>query len=170
MAVLIPGTAATLNGLRDAIYANARLKGWWETDRPMAQSLVLVVSELAEAVEAYRNDQIGTHYEAGSPAKPEGVVPELADAVIRLLDIAGRFGIEQRLPDAIRRHTSDFFPDMFGIMARVVRLREDYPQDAIPMIENLAMTWVSRAEFWATVMEKHQYNLGREYRHGGKRA
>jgi NTP pyrophosphatase (non-canonical NTP hydrolase) len=170
MVVLVPGTASTLNALRDAIYANAKMKGWWETERSMAQSLVLVVSELAEAVEAYREDRIATHYGADSPSKPEGVVAELADAVIRLLDIAGRFGIEQQLPDSIRRHHGDFFPDMFGIMARVVRLREDYPKDAIPMIENLAMTWVSRADFWGTVLEKHRYNLGREYRHGGKKA
>lgn len=73
----------------------------------LMQALMLVVSELAEAVEDYRdhpNDVAVIKYEStaignymspdGVPPKPYGFPIELADAVIRLGDLCGRYGID----------------------------------------------------------------------------
>jgi len=47
--------------------------------------LMLVVSELSEALEEYRNS---TPYSYKIDGKPEGIGPELADVLIRVGDIA----------------------------------------------------------------------------------
>lgn len=64
----------------------------------LMQALMLVVSELSEAVEDYRDDPLRIteiKYEKdGKDGKPFGFPIELADAVIRLGDLCGRHGID----------------------------------------------------------------------------
>lgn len=68
----------------------------------LMQALMLVVSELAEAVEDYRDNPLAItdiRYEdhdhgRDHPLKPVGFPIELADAVIRLGDLCGRYGID----------------------------------------------------------------------------
>jgi len=74
-------------------------KGWWKKDPNIASKLMLVVSELAEALEEYRktSDQklSCVYYSQASDSlfpKPEGF--ELADAMIRIADIAGELNID----------------------------------------------------------------------------
>jgi NTP pyrophosphatase (non-canonical NTP hydrolase) len=57
---------------------------------------MLVVSELSEAVEEYRNRKPVYYVVNG---KPEGIIVELADAVIRIADIAEilRFDLEDAI-------------------------------------------------------------------------
>lgn len=71
-------------------------KNWWVTldtgepiERNVGQLLMLVVSELSEAMEGHRKNL------------PDDKLPhrsmfevELADAIIRILDIAGGFGLD----------------------------------------------------------------------------
>jgi NTP pyrophosphatase (non-canonical NTP hydrolase) len=54
--------------------------------------LMLVVSELSEALEEYRGER-RTFY-LDEKGKPEGIGPELADAVIRIGDLCGILGID----------------------------------------------------------------------------
>ncbi|GEM_PF-778238 len=63
------------------IHENAVQKGWWEEERNDGEMLMLVVSELAEGLEALRLD-------VASDKIPEfhGIEEEVADAIIRLLD------------------------------------------------------------------------------------
>lgn len=89
---------------------------------PLPEQLMLVVSEASEALEAFRNPNMDPQrpYIAdatstsglrgkGEPfyddhvdgAKPEGVDSELADVLIRVLDISNRAGID--VVDAMRR-------------------------------------------------------------------
>lgn len=57
-------------------------KGFWDTPRNFGECLMLVVSELGEAIEAHRENN------------PSHVAEEIADAVIRLYDLAEGFGID----------------------------------------------------------------------------
>jgi NTP pyrophosphatase (non-canonical NTP hydrolase) len=85
------------NALSDEVSANAISKGWYDSPREDGTMLMLVVSELAEAVEALRS------VDPGAPDKScpnfSNVEVELADAVIRLMDFARMRGF--RLSEAM---------------------------------------------------------------------
>jgi NTP pyrophosphatase (non-canonical NTP hydrolase) len=97
----------TLNELRDLAYAYAKKQGFHEQPTNFDGSLMLVVSELSEALEADRNKKWAGYritrfircpnlitkefYEE----KPKGTVEEeIADAIIRLCDLAGAYNID----------------------------------------------------------------------------
>lgn len=76
--------------LQEQIHRTAVEHGWWDQSRPIGEALMLIVTELAEAMEAYRD---------GNPEsdKIEGfskVEEELADTIIRILDLAGGMGFD----------------------------------------------------------------------------
>lgn len=89
------------------VHALAVAKGWHE--RPMrdengkvnvdavAAKLALVHSEISEALEALRDDPRDLGICVSSKGKPEGFVVELADAVIRILDLAEALGVDVEL-------------------------------------------------------------------------
>lgn len=112
----------TMNELAGEIHEWARDKGWWSrpTDN-IAAKLLLVHTELSEATEELRkagqcphgspdvdyDDLRRVYYHSGEDlteyrrdhdncgnCKPEGFGVELADTIIRLLDIAGRLELD----------------------------------------------------------------------------
>lgn len=100
----------SIEQLKNEIHKNAIQKGFWDTERNVGEALMLVVSELGEAMEAHRkgwfcdpvelawffstND--GSHaIEEVFPEKIKDTFEdEIADAVIRLLDLCGGLGID----------------------------------------------------------------------------
>lgn len=89
-------TARTLSALQDACHGAARSKGWhdgadWSNPQRQLAALMLITTEIAEAAECVRVGQIQPM--RGPGGKPEGLPSELADAVIRVLDMAGAMGI-----------------------------------------------------------------------------
>jgi len=66
----------------------AREKGFWEKERNIGEMLMLIVSELGEAIEAHRTDNFGI-------GKKDTFEDEIADTVIRLFDLCG--GLEINL-------------------------------------------------------------------------
>lgn len=111
-----PGEEMIINGLvvlQDAIKANNFEKGWRSEDSPqrnVGELCMLIDSETAEAFECYRNgeqplwfkhegfleqgralDESPTH--EGKLGKPEGIAAELADVIIRVLDMADELDI-----------------------------------------------------------------------------
>ncbi len=79
----IEGGVKDLDYLAQLIHENAAAKGFWDGERNFGEMLMLIVSEAAEALEAHRNGEPIFHVVDG---KPEGVLVELADILIRTLD------------------------------------------------------------------------------------
>ena len=84
----------SLNQLANQCHDLARSKGWYDTKRELPELLCLIHSEISEALEEYRqgHDPAKVYHHAGG--KPEGVPIELADAIIRILDLCAHFGID----------------------------------------------------------------------------
>jgi len=104
-----------INELVQEAHQNAINKGWWQEDRSFGELIVLVHAELSEAIEDYRagKDPAEAWYEKKDEStfqerrnqpdatwKPCGIPSELADVVIRIFDICGRYDID--LEAAIR--------------------------------------------------------------------
>ncbi len=99
------------------VHNNAIAHGWYDEQRSFGDLIALCHTELSEAFEEYRNgykaDEV---YGKGYPetkmsvkvfeetytdrVKPEGVPFELADAIIRIFDMCGYYGID--IESAIR--------------------------------------------------------------------
>ena len=80
----------SLGELQEEAHRIAVEHGWWDRPRPAGEALMLVVTEVAETMEAFR---------AGNPRSEKipgfsKVEEELADAVIRILDFAGGRGLD----------------------------------------------------------------------------
>lgn len=113
---------ADLIDLQRAVHQNAVDHGFWEASEDIPTKLMLMVSELSEALEDYRDGNMEVrlvadqhpaavlmvdtdgaalrfYNEAGEEVpgfvqKPEGFPTELADVVIRVMDLCGYLGID----------------------------------------------------------------------------
>ena len=85
---------ADLNVLRDIVHEMAVRKDWHTTKRTDGELFMLMVTEVAEAMEEVRDHHAPDEMYYGEDGKPEGVPSELADVVIRILDYCGLHGID----------------------------------------------------------------------------
>jgi len=192
-------------------------KGWWGEvpDLSLASilaKLMLVVSEIAEAVEIVREPNFDPRqiwcvssaypnvrgsYEwhisnevegLGNPRKkPEGFGIEIADAVIRIYDLAG--AISSKLPAEITiqpltsgalRTADDTLAAFMRVVDTLSRASESlrfdsgqnvffsYLFEAVERLHGIAE--VHGVDLNACIDLKHLYNETRPERHGGKRA
>ena len=72
----------TPNELSEICHAIAVEKGFWDEERNIGEALMLIVTELSEAMEAYRKQDYTNFRE------------EMADTFIRLFDLCGGLGID----------------------------------------------------------------------------
>jgi len=119
-------TPLTIDAMTRESFRTAVEKGWWgehpanlaedrsvslariasgiaEADHKIGEKLMLIVTEVAEAMEEYRNgvDLTEILMDAdGKPGKPGGFPSELADVLIRIGDLCGALGID--LEEAVR--------------------------------------------------------------------
>ena len=89
----------SIRSLQAELLQYTKDKGW-DDDRGFSDLVLLMVTELAEAVEPYRDwwkeNEIRVEH-----GKPEGIPVELADCVIRILTFCNKFGID--LQDVVRQ-------------------------------------------------------------------
>ncbi len=97
----------TLNSLAKAMHEIAKEKGFWDEKRETGTLLMLIVSELAEAMEADRLGRYADFEQAEQNIKLGGewlanyqsyikdsFEDEIADVFIRLLDLCGAMSID----------------------------------------------------------------------------
>lgn len=92
----------TVRDMQEAAHSASKEKGWWpESDLErasdgdvelIATKLMLITTEVAEAMEDVRNGHIEP--DTRLDGKPEGLPSELADIVIRVMDLAGSISID----------------------------------------------------------------------------
>lgn len=169
-----------LREIQKQAHSCAVVKGWWDgthgekVTRDYEEIRPLIVSELMEAFEQYRNRHMSLWYVPGK-AKPEGFGIELADAAIRILDYAEHegftFGFNNPTIDRpmFERNVSkqiDF------ITARLYSTGSSttYNRLRCAMWAIWQCAGLNGINLMDCIMLKHAYNLTREYRHGGKAA
>lgn len=82
--------------LQSAIAANNFEKGWRDPEAPhrnFGELISLIHSETSEALEAFRDGDDYTEISYEDDGKPVGVASELADVIIRVLDMADEMNI-----------------------------------------------------------------------------
>ena len=164
------------------IHENAKAHGWWDEERSDGEILALCHSELSEALEEYRNGKPMLYYIDG---KPEGIAVELADCVIRILDYYGHknYAMDKSVNEYTDYKYLDFgtfVSDMHASLSAGMRRYYNYregnlevvvnPSHSIPMcvydIDNYLKA--NNVDLWEIVRIKHEYNITRSYKHGGK--
>lgn len=87
----------TINETAEEVFRIAKEKGWHESHNLIPESLMKMVTELAEAMEEYRNGKPSVYITPNG--KPEGMAVEMADCVIRIMDafIEYRWDLEKVL-------------------------------------------------------------------------
>lgn len=78
-----------VNAMKMMCHGQASAMGWHDKPREIGTDLMLIVSEISEAMEGARKDLMDDHL----PHRKMLEV-ELADAVIRILDTAGKYNLD----------------------------------------------------------------------------
>ena len=186
------------NELRDKIHANAVEHGFWEYNPSPEHFLCLVISELMESVEAHRKskhadinsfekriDEPISKHEAATPVErlrywfnsyiKDSVEDELADAVIRILDLAGGIKVSlsslydsSMVVDSLKYISAkNTFTENIYTVVRFITCEMNLSfrlTIALRMIE--AVADIYDVDLSWHIREKILYNIFRSYKHG----
>ena len=181
-------TKEELNALRDECYKIACEHGWHDEEHSERHFLCLVITELSEAVEA---DRIDRHADLESLNDAASVYPwvrcfatyvkdtvedELADAAIRILDLAGLQDCDIGEAVTVRLKSADDY-----ILLRAYFKNSTFTEAVYTIVENLFfdgyelallnvfnLSYVMDFDLMEHIRLKMQYNRTRERLHGKK--
>lgn len=189
-----------LNELSRKAHENALNHGWWDDVKSNEHYLMLVVTEIAEMVEADRkNDDVRLRHirkqknlavaqkckyaeeveragDAGFEAVfvehiKNTVQDEMADVVIRLLDLAGHLGVDFDKMSEMRYHRAF---DRFSFTENAFALTKGLSRDNINLFKRIQFG-IHFVSGWARcqgvnlewhVRAKMRYNATRPFKHG----
>lgn len=89
----VDGESLTIRQMMDEAHDNAVKHGWWDRPVTLGEKLLLVVTEVSEAFEEFRDGREPDEIYYSHLGKPEGVPVEIADIFIRLADDCAKWGI-----------------------------------------------------------------------------
>jgi hypothetical protein len=185
-------TNEELHQLARIAHNNAKAKGFWEVPRPEKESLILVVSELSEALEAARankfckkenfNEALAIYREIGKddiiPEEIKGAYSvyfndfcrgtfeeEIADTFIRILDFAEsrKQSFEvEQLLEADLPPIGFYIPNI--LFDITAHIMKDELDEAVYLLHFLSIGRKFDLILWARM--KMKYNETRGYKHG----
>lgn len=185
-----------LNKLRDEAFEIAKAHGWHDEELPDETYLMLIITEIAEAVQADRKDK---HADAGlfkadveTLDMADGydrdvwkrdfeiyikntVEEELSDVVIRCLDLAGLRGIDLHYADTLLsegvKEVQVSFPELMYMACEEITF---HGYDLTERLNELVAGIIAYCnkkgidiEFF--IEQKMKYNKLRPFRHGNKK-
>ena len=165
------------------IHQTAKDKGWWDKKRNHDEIFMLIITELAEAVEADRED-IYADYEVHDDIKDkvesmdeklfkgyfeewikDTVEDELADTLIRALDYLYYRHRDSIIVNSMEFTFSDNFAEGVFSICKLFADRQILP--GVIAITQFAERWGIDLQWH--VEQKMRFNGMREYKHGGKK-
>ena len=170
------------NNLAQEAHENAVKHGFWETKVSNEHCLMLVITEIAEMVEAHRvNRKANTTAYNEMPNKQIGfehfikntMEDEMADIVIRLADLAGALGVDFTKMQPCRYYRAF---GMFSFTENAFALCKGLSKDTIGIKKRIqfgldyAFNWAhyNGIDLAAYIEAKMRYNIMRPIRHGKK--
>ena len=181
-----------LNELRDKAYRNAVAHGWHEENLSNEHFLCLVISELMEAVEADRKGKHADrksfikHYEDEEPHDSANfmysftrfikgtVEEELADACIRLLDLAGLRQLELTYTNSLAIMSKMSFTEYIYCLCSFITNPDKSNSKWLDNHISYCLGWIfswcraKNIDIAWFIEQKMKYNELRPYKHGDK--
>ena len=180
----------TLNELSKEVHANAVEKGFWDNNPSNEHCLMMVITELVETIEA---DRIGKRadrfcFENSLINAFQGIIrpdwflycynccikntveDELADAFIRLLDLAGARNLNvNRLLTVFPNMKKPFTENIFGICKEIAFYKYSIEERVnYAMLSILALCEYMKIDLSWFVYQKMRYNSLRPVMHNKK--
>jgi hypothetical protein len=181
------------NILKTEIHQTAKEKGWWDKPRSKSRVIMLIISEVTEALESRRNGtnanlKAFTEY-CGSRIFDKHAFEqyikdtdgdELGDAVIRILDDAAHKDINidpKKWKEVSDKHyfaCEDFDDSLLSIVRTIASLRDFTTEKYVEEYTNLAILQIAflaekeGIDLLQHILLKMRYNKTRERLHGKK--
>lgn len=104
----------SISKLQTEVHKNAKAHGFWKRPRPIGELLMLISTELTEAFEEIRDGNHPCKIYFAADGKPEGFPIELADAVLRIMDLCEYYNINLEQALAVKHKYNLTRPYLHG--------------------------------------------------------